>query len=99
MKKRNRNSKKTARENFVNLPGFPKHSLRFFPSTKTDKALGILLKTILLQFVHKIVNKKKTRKKTGKMSGAKYILFFILHMLCKFCSNRFTNKKSFQKIG
>ena len=52
---------------------------------KTDKALGIWVKTILLQFVHKIVNKKKTKNKTGKMLGTKYILFFILHnMLCKF---------------
>ena len=33
------------------------------------------MKTILLQFVHKIVNKKKSRKKMGKMSRAKYILF------------------------
>ena len=32
--------KKTARENFLNLSGFPKHSF-FFPSTKTDKAFGI----------------------------------------------------------
>ena len=31
---------KTARETFLNLSGFPKHSL-FFPSTKTDEALGI----------------------------------------------------------
>ena len=32
--------KKKARENFLNLTVFLKHSL-FFPSTKTDKALGI----------------------------------------------------------
>ena len=100
MKKRNQNKKikKTARENFLNLSAFPKHFFfSFFPSTKTDKTLGIGVKTILLQFVHKIVNKKKT----GKMSWAKYILIFILHniILCVFRSNLSTNKKSFQKTG
>ena len=49
------------------------------------------MKTILLQFVHKIENKKKTKTKAGKMSRTKYILFFILHILWKFCSNQSTN--------
>ena len=92
MKKRNRISKKRPERIFYIYLAF-QNTLCFFPSTKTDKALGIWVKTILLQFVHKIVNKKKTTKKTGKMSGAKYILFFILHILCKFCSNRSTKKK------
>ena len=33
------------------------------------------------------------------MSKTKYILFFILHLLCKFCSNRSTNKKVSKKLG
>ena len=36
-------------------------------------------------------------KKKGKMSRAKYILFFNLLMLCKFCSNWSTNKKFSKK--
>ena len=66
--------KKTARENFLNLSGFPKHSL-FFPSTKTDKALGIRVVTILLQFIHKIIIKRKIERKREKYHEKMHFIF------------------------